>query len=453
MPLAIELAAARVKILSPDAILARLEHQLSLLASGARDNAPRQQNLRGAIAWSYDILDEGLRRLLDRLSAFVGGCDLEAAEAVCGPPDELGVDVLDGLMALVDQSLVRGEEAAGEPRFVLLDTIREFAGEQLEARGEAADIRRRHGAVFLALAERAMPELAGDDQRRWLDRLEREHDNIRAALDAAEASGDADTAIRLAFAMWRYWQKRGHLREARMRLEGLAARPWAQADRILWARLNEALGGVAWWQADLARMTVAYEEALRVWREVGDVREIANATYNASFAWIARDDPAIRTERAVSAASDWKSADAKPIPTGEAGMERQGLELATEARRLYEQLGDTRGVANATWSMGNFYYFRAEGDHGTGHFRESLEGFRRVGDRTMEAWALHMLGSGLLRMGRVEEAREAVQHALRHFYAAGDAAGMTLMLDDFSSLAVARGTFPARPGCAVPPAA
>jgi tetratricopeptide (TPR) repeat protein len=227
-----------------------------------------------------------------------------------------------------------------------------------------------------------------------------------------------------------------------MRLEGLAAQPWARADRILWARLNEALGGVAWWQADLARMTVAYEEALSVWREVGDVGEIANATYNASFAWIARDDPAIRTERAVSAESDWKAAEAGPVPTSEARMQRQGLELAAEARRLYEQLGDARGVANATWSMGNYFYFRAEGDHGTGHFRDALEGFRRVGDRTMEAWSLHMLGSGLLRMGQVEEARDAVRHALRHFYAAGDAAGLTLVLDDFSSLAVAEGDLP-----------
>jgi predicted ATPase/class 3 adenylate cyclase len=442
MPLAIELAAARVKILSPDAILARLEHQLALLASGARDLPPRQQTLRGAIAWSYDILDEGLRRLLDRLSVFVGGCDLESAEAVCGPPDEVGVDILDGLMSLVDQSLVRGEEAAGEPRFALLDTIREFAGEQLVARGEALEIRRRQRAVFLALAERALPELAGDHQRMWLDRLEREHDNLRAALDAAEAAGDADTAIRLGFAMWRFWQKRGHLPEARRRLESLIAQPWARQDPVLWARLNEALGGVAWWQADLARMTAAYDEALRVWREIGDVAEIANATYNASFAWIARVDPAIRREREVTAAGDWRAADAEPVAAHEARMARQGLELATEARRLFEQIGDERGAANATWSMGNYYYFRAEGDHGTRHYREALEAFRRVGDRTMEAWALHMLGSGLLRLGQVDAARDAVHHALRHFYQAGDAAGITLVLDDISSLAVAEGDLP-----------
>ena len=445
MPLAIELAAARVKILTPDAILARLKHQLALLASGARDLPPRQQTLRGAIAWSYDILDEGLRRLLDRLSVFVGGCDLESAEAVCGPADEVGVDVLDGLMSLVDQSLVRRDEAAGETRFVLLDTIREFARERLEGRGEASEIRRRHCVEFLALAERAAPELAGDHQRTWLDRLEREHDNIRAALDAAEASDDADTALRLAFAMWRFWQKRGHLPEARRRLEGLVARHWARRDAVLWARLNEALGGVAWWQADLIRMTEVYDEALRVWRELGDVREIANATYNASFAWIATQDPSrSETPRGEARTEAIPPSVAPSLRDRDQSwrFRREGLELASEARRLFEQVGDEQGAANATWSMGNFFYFRAEGDQGTAYFREALEMFRRVGDRTMEAWSLHMLGSALLRTGHLDEARETTTHALRHFYRAGDAAGITIVLDDISAVAVAEGDLP-----------
>ena len=430
MPLAIELAAARVKILSPDAILARLEHQLTLLAGGSRDLPARQQTLRGAIAWSYDILDEGLRRLLDRLAVFVGGCDLEAAEAVCGPADEVGVDILDGLMSLVDQSLVRADEVGGEARFVLLDTIREYAHEMLEARGEAAEIRLRHCRLFLELAERAAPALAGDEQRTWLDRLEREHDNIRSALDAAEAANDGDTAIRLAFAMWRFWQKRGHLPEARRRLERLVAEPWARTDPVQWARLNEALGGVCWWQADLPRMTEAYEEALRVWRELGDKAEIANATYNASFAWIARSDPA-RAQNGDAAASAEASSDPAVL------VRREGLDLAAEARRLFEELGDERGIANATWSMGNYYYFRSEGDHGTSLYRDALERFRRVGERTMEAWSLHMLGSGLLRLRDIDGARQATRHALRHFYDAGDVAGITLVLDDISAIAAA----------------
>jgi Predicted ATPase len=155
MPLAIELAAARVKVLSPDAILERLEHQLGVLASGSRDLPERQQTLRGAIAWSHELLDAGERRLLARLSAFVGGCELDTAEAVCGPTGELdGLDVFDGLMALADQSLIRAEEVDGETRFRMLDTIREFAAEQLTASGERTSIEGRHSTAFLELADR-----------------------------------------------------------------------------------------------------------------------------------------------------------------------------------------------------------------------------------------------------------------------------------------------------------
>ena len=163
MPLAIELAAARIKILSPDAILSRLDHQLDVLAAGSRDLPARQQTLRGAIAWSYDLLDPGGRRLLDRLSVFATGCDLASAEAICGPSAELdGTDILDGLMALVDQSLVKVEEMAdGEPRFRLLDTIRAYAAEQLEASGELSLIQERHRDWYVALVERAAGELSG----------------------------------------------------------------------------------------------------------------------------------------------------------------------------------------------------------------------------------------------------------------------------------------------------
>jgi predicted ATPase len=213
MPLAIELAAARTKLLTPDAILSRLEKQLGVLAAGSR-----QQTLRGAIAWSYDLLSEGERRLLWRLAAFSGGFDVESAEAVCGPTDEIGRDVFDGIMSLTDQSLVKAEEIEAFNRFRQLDTIHEFAAEHLAESGEQAEIERRHEAFFLALVERAAPQLSGADQRRWLGVIERDHDNIRAAMDRAVAAADADAAIRFGFSMWRYWQKRGHLAEARRRL-------------------------------------------------------------------------------------------------------------------------------------------------------------------------------------------------------------------------------------------
>jgi predicted ATPase/class 3 adenylate cyclase len=427
MPLAIELAAARVKLLSPDAILGRLEHQLGLLAAGSRDLPERQQTLRAAIAWSYDILDDSGRRLLDRLAIFEGSFELEAAEAICGPASELGSDVLDGLVALSDQSLLRILESDAEPRFQMLETIREFATEMLTARGEQPEMERRHAAWYLAFARRAAPELAGSDQRAWLGRLEQAHDNIRAILDRAVATGDAETAIGLAFACWRFWQKRGHLDEARRRLDVMEAANWSRRDPLLRARLMEALGGVAWWQGDIARMTEAYREAVDIWRSMDDPAELANALYNFSFTF------------AVPNKADTTMQETDPDGLGKAALE--------EALALYRQIGDERGEGNVLWGMGNMRYFQihvdsagqVDPDHdaGAAEFREALEKFRNVGDRTMEAWSLHMLGGALLRRGRKDEAREYLRHALSHFYEASDASGVTLALDDLSSQALA----------------
>jgi predicted ATPase/class 3 adenylate cyclase len=421
MPLAIELAAARIKLLSPDAILGRLERRLSLLSAGARDLPERQQTLRGAIAWSYDILDEPHQRLLDRLSVFAGSFELDAAEAVSGPSEELGIDALDGVVALADQSLMRSLDR-DPPRFQMLDTIGEFAAEMLDGRPDAAAVRARHGRWYLELAEIAAPQLAGSDQRALLEQLEREHDNFRAALDRAAGAGDADTAIRLAFALWRFWQKRGHLNEARRRLERLAAAPWSRESPVLRARLMEALGGVLWWQADILAMGAAYGEALELWRASGDRAEIANALYNYAFSFSVAADP--RTDPA--------SADPDGV----------GQRALNEALALYRELGDRRGEANVLWGIGNSEYFGLGEDAGTGNFRQALEIFREVGDVTMEAWSLHMLGSGLFRIGRTEEARPYVRRALRHFYEASDAAGIAMLLDDLGSMAVSDDDLP-----------
>jgi predicted ATPase/class 3 adenylate cyclase len=422
MPLAIELAAARIKLLSPDAILARLEHQLDVLAAGGRDLPPRQQTLRGAIAWSYDLLDDPGRRLLDRLSVFMGGCDVATAEAVCGPAADVGGDVADGLLSLADQSLVRVDEAPdGEPRFRLLDTIRAYASERLAERSETETIQARHRDWYLALAEQAAAELAGADQRRWLERLELEHDDIRAVLDRAMARPDPDVAIRLGFAMWRFWQKHGHLGEARRRLEAMSAEPWSKDDPRRRARIAEALGGVCWWQGDIVAMTIHYEEALALWLEIGDEREIANAYYNAAFIYAIQRGP-------------------DGIAPGQPDEDDDiGVEYIQQSLERYRRIGDERGEANALWALGNRRYFHSQGDLGVGRFREALAIFRRTGDLTMEAWSLHMLGTGLMRQGEVAEAREVIEHATRHFYAAGDAAGLTLTFDDMSALAVLAG--------------
>ncbi len=417
MPLAIELAAARVRLLSPEAILARLNDQLGALGGGSRDLPERQQTLRGAIAWSYELLDQGHARLFERISVFRGGIDLTAAEEVCRAPD-IGHDVLDGLSELADQSLVRVLEGS-EPRFAMLETIREYAAERLDARPEAADVRRRFRAWFLALAEQAAPRLLGSDQRIWLDRLELEHDNLRAAIERAATDEDADTAIRIAFALWRFWQMRGHVNEARRRLDALAAAPWSRAEPRLRARLAEALGGICWWQADIAAMRGPYAEAVELWRASGDRRELANALYNYSFSFSFQGEGGTMLM------------DVDPEGEGEATL--------AEALALYRELGDEQGEANVLWGMGNLHYFKAELGASAAEFEAALPIHRRLGNQTMVAWSLHMLGSAHLQTGAVEAARTMLTEALQLFHASGDAAGITLALDDFASLAAADG--------------
>ena len=248
LPLAIELAAARIRLFSPEAMLKRLETSLADLGGGARDLPARQQTLRGAIQWSYELLDRGVAHLMDAFSVFVGGATLEHAEAVCGATDP-GVDVLAGLEALLDQSMVRIIDGAdGEPRFLMLHVIREFAIERLDQRPDADAVRDRHAAVYLELVEAARNELTGPDQIAWLDRLGADHDNIRAALGRLVARGDAAAAMRLAAGMWRYWHRRGPLLEGRERIDAVNDMPGAGDHPLQRMALMEAGGGVAWWQ-------------------------------------------------------------------------------------------------------------------------------------------------------------------------------------------------------------
>jgi predicted ATPase/class 3 adenylate cyclase len=416
MPLAIELAAARIKLLTPDQILARLEHHLDLLTAGSRDLPERQQTLRGAIGWSYDLLDEGARRLVDRLSVFRGGFDLEMAERVCGPAAEVGGDVVDRIGELVDQSLIRPDEGAAEPRFAMLETIREYAVEMLAGRGEAGAIADRHGSAMLELAEAAAPQLAGSDQRAWLDRLEREHDNMRAALDHSIAKPDPALGVRLAFALWRFWQQRGYLNEARARFERLEAQGW-NLEPVLQARFDESFGGIAYWQSDQETATRLYDDALRIWRGLGDRREIANALYNRAYA----DMIGIMERRATPEDA------AAQVP------------LLDEALAIYRDIGDVGGEANLLWALGSVHFFTANAAVGEEWYRRSLELHRSVGNRSMEAWSLHMLGLSLIGQRRFEEALEVIRHAMHDFYEAGDVSGVTLVLDDLAIAAVGQG--------------
>ena len=282
LPLAIELAASRLKILSPEALLERLGQRLSVLTGGARDLPERQRTIRSTIQWSHDLLQAEERRLFAHLATFTGGWSLEAAEAICGPG--LDLEVLDGLGTLLDQSLVRrGEDGDGEPRFTMLETIREFAIERLVSSEEKDELLRRHSEHFRDLAEEAEHHLTREDRVAWLSRLEVEHDNLRAALDRAERTRDADTGLRTAAAIWRFWLQRGHLSEGRGRLERLLSMPGAEARSRVRVRALGALGGIAYWQNDYPPMRAAYEEAVDIAREVGDTKLLASALLDLSF--------------------------------------------------------------------------------------------------------------------------------------------------------------------------
>ncbi len=288
LPLAIELAAARTKILSPTAIIGRLGSRLAFLAGGPRDLPARQQTLRHAIDWSYELLPNQEQALLRRLAAFVGGCTLEAVDAVCVPA-ELDLDALDGIAALVDQSLVRRDEAVhGEPRFLMLETIREYALERLAESGEAPDVRSRHARYFLEVAEAAEPELTSSPEA--IDLVGHDHDNLRAALSWAIEAGDAELGLRLGFALWRFWHLRSHLREGRQWLEQVLALAGAAGRNAARAKGLTGAAGIAYWQNDYAAAGAWYEEAESILRELGDRRGLADALFNtASMAAIAGD--------------------------------------------------------------------------------------------------------------------------------------------------------------------
>jgi predicted ATPase/DNA-binding SARP family transcriptional activator len=264
LPLAIELAALRVSTLPPEAMRRRLDHRLTLLVGGAQDAPERQRTLRATIDWSYELLEQPEQQLFVRLAVFGGGCTIEAAQTVCG--DE--VDVVDGLASLTEKGLTRLGGSDEEPRFTMLETIREYAAERLELSEEASTLHRHHAEHFRALAEEAEPNLIGvGSHADWLERLERDHDNFRAALAWLETSGDSDGALRLTAALWRFWDLKGHLIEGRRHLEtALRAdgRPTAARAKALSGAADMALTC-----GDVAKGRLLAKEALELYRALG----------------------------------------------------------------------------------------------------------------------------------------------------------------------------------------
>mgnify|MGYP001220311543 CR=1 FL=1 len=404
LPLAIELAAARIRLFPPQALAARLTRRLQVLAGGPRDRPARQQTLRGAVDWSYDLLGERERTLFARLAVFAGGCTLEAAEAICNAGRELGPDVLDGMASLVEHSLVQ-QIGEAVPRLRMLETIREYAAERLAESGAADDVGRRHAAYFLELAEEAEPELEGPDQEVWLDRLDAERDNLRAALAWLLERGEIDLAYRLAGALRGFWMLRSHSADARERLEavpaaGSAVSPSARAKVLL---------GASRFAPGVEQRTEILGEALALCRATGDRRGCARAL--------------LRLSGAARAGGDFALGD----------------KHAEESLALSRGLGDRRLVAHALQTLGWTRYYRTEFEEAAPLFEESLRIAHDLGDRHLIAAGLYPLAWIAALRGTHEEAARLAEEFLAIRRQMGDREGVSSALVTLGYVALRQG--------------
>ena len=413
LPLAIELAAARLKVLSPSSVLKRLASRLQLLTGGARDLPQRQQTLRAAIDWSYDLLSPAEQKLFRRLSVFVGGCTLEGVEAVCDTQGDLDLDLLDGMASMVDKSLVRqAEQAQGESRFVMLETIREYAMEKLEASDEAALRKRAQAAYCLVLAEEGAAEQSGVEGTEWLGRLACEHDNFRAALEWLTATGDAQWGLRLGAALFRFWEMREYLTEGRDSLCKLLNLAGAATPSKARARALFAAGALASEQGDYTSADAHLRESLDIARQLGD-KQGAAVSLNA-LGVITRDWGDVQVARS----------------------------LTEESLVLWRELGDQQAVARSLSNLANIVKLQGEHARARSLYEECLSIFQGLGDRTCVAWSMNYQGDVARDQGDSRAARTLYEQGLAIFRELGDRWGIAGTLADLGSLAREEGNYP-----------
>jgi len=412
LPLAIELAAARVKVLSPSSMRTRLASRLQLLTGGARDLPQRQQTLRAAMDWSYDLLSAPEQKLFRRLSVFVG-CNLEGVEAVCDTKGDLDLDLLDGMASMVDKSLVQQvEQAKCESWFVMLETIREYALEKLQASGEEALTKRAHAAYCLVLAEEEATERSGPEGAEWLERLTLEHDNFRAGLDWLTETGDAEWGLRLGAALFRFWEMREYLAEGRDRLGKLLKLASATAPTKTRARALFAAGVLALEQGDYASADVLIAENLDVARQLDDKQSVA-VSLNA-LAVIARDRG--------------------DVPAAHS--------LLAESLELWRELGDQKAVARSLSNLANIVKLQGDNARARSLYAECLAIFRELGDRTGVAWSTNYQGDVARDQGDSAAARTLYEQGLVIFRELDDRWGIAGTLADLGSLAREQGDYP-----------
>ncbi len=418
LPLAIELAAARIKALPPAALLQRLEKRLPLLSGGARDLPLRQQTMRDTIGWSYDLLNDAEQALFRRLGVFVGGFTLEAAEAVgAGPadaPDGLlpsaPIDVLDGITALIDHSLLRQRAGSdGEPRYRMLETVREHARDRLDASDEADMVHDRHAAFFLAFAGTSEPGITGLVQAEWLEQLDREKDNFRAALHWTLDRSEIDTATKLGDSMWRFWKRKGYLGEGRSQLARILALPPIRASLAARCSALTGAGVLAALQGDYDQAIRHSEEALTGWQQLGNHRGIARTRLCLATVARYRDDFA----RADS--------------------------LGQESLAAFGAIGDRWGAGHVLTHLGMVAW--VQGDHATGTacYEEALVHLRAVGDQSGIFEVLLELGRGACDAGDLARATTLFEECLALCETMGDRASRGATLNELGVVAQREG--------------
>jgi predicted ATPase len=438
LPLAIELAAARIKLLSPSAMQSRLESSLQLLTGGAKDLPMRQQTLRATMDWSFDLLSPAEQTLFRRLSVFAGGCTLEGVEAVCNTKQDLDIDVLDGMGSLVNNSLVRQlERSAGEPRFALLDTVREYGLERLASSGEESGIRKAHAAYCLVLAEECAAQATDPANTEWVSLLEVEHNNCRAALDWLTRTGNAEWGLRLGAALFQFWETREHLTEGRDRLEKLLKLEGAAARSNSRARVLFAAGVLA--QGDRRPAYALFEESLQIARELNDTRGVGIAL-NAQ-AINARDDGDISTARSLfeESLAVWRGLNdramvARALSNVASVVKSQrnyalARSLHEESREIFEELGDSTCIAWSLNYQGDVAQEQGEISVACELYEQSLKIFRKLGDKWGVAGCLMDLGNLARDEGDEKKSRLHYAESMKLFQELGQKRGVARLLD------------------------
>jgi predicted ATPase len=378
-------------VFSPEAMLKRLEHRLAVPSSTLAGVPDRQRSLRGTIEWSYEQLADREQVLLRRLSVFGGAFTVDAAESVCNADGAVGPDLLDPIGALVDNSLLRQADVAnGEVRFGWLETIREFASERLVESGDRDEVARRQAHQVLALVTEAEPALVGKDHLIWLDRLTAEHDNVRAALRWASDDGDALLGIRIAAAIWRFWQLRGHIREGRDWLSSLLARIGPDTDAAILAPAHTAAGNLAYWQADTVDARAHYERALKLDKALGNEGRIADDVRNLGFVAMQEKNPKLAQEHFRESLSRWEAigdrfqiAEAQSSLGASAmilGDHKMARELMHGAQPVYLELGVLPRAADTSMGLSIVSVRLGDVAGAAGYARQAIEIAQRLGD-------------------------------------------------------------------------